>query len=348
MIEKPRTIPLIIAEIDAILERLSNIHYIRQILEEKRKNFFTGYRGELQIDYHLKTLDMDKFIILTDLRLVYQNQTFQIDTLIISPYFVVIIESKNIAGTLIFEKNSSQVIRELEGKSQGFQNPLVQVKRQKLLLNHLLKKHNIPSIPIEDLVGIAERKTIIVTSPDNLVIFEKLVHADMLLNKINKFEAAHTQKPMEPNQIKKLVKLLLKLHTPAPPSILKTYGIAEFELIKGPQCPLCKKFPLQRQAGSWYCRSCETYSKDAHKQAIYDYFLIISLTITNKKCREFLLLDSHDVAKKLLSRMKLPVTGINRYRIYHRPKKFQTAYFTNCGKSFTNKGATCNLRHQHH
>lgn len=112
-------------------------------------------------------------LIFADLRLIHQNQAFQMDTLIICPYFILIIESKNIAGTLTFEKDSTQMIRELDGKKQGFKNPLVQVARQKEQLMGWLKKRKIPLIPVEDLVGIADRRTVIITSDNNRAIFKK-------------------------------------------------------------------------------------------------------------------------------------------------------------------------------
>lgn len=173
MIVKPRKIPDIVLEIDAILNRLAFFHPKRPWLEEDRKSYLTGYRGELQVDYHLELIDNDNMLIFADLRLIHQNQAFQMDTLIICPYFILIIESKNIAGTLTFEKDSTQMIRELDGKKQGFKNPLVQVARQKEQLMGWLKKRKIPLIPVEDLVGIADRRTVIITSDNNRAIFKK-------------------------------------------------------------------------------------------------------------------------------------------------------------------------------
>lgn len=320
MIAKVRQIPKIIKEIDAVLNGLPNFHPKRPVLEGDRKNYMTGYRGELQVDYHLESIDNDNLLIFADIRLIHQNQAFQMDTLIVSPHFLLIIESKNIAGTLTFEKDSTQMIRELEGKKQGFKNPLIQVARQKEQLIGWLKKRKFPIIPVEDLVGIADRRTVIITTDDNRDIFKKLIHVDLLKEKIKQFEAIHTQNPLNKKQLQRLKNLLLKEHTPAPPSILKTHNIDETELFNGVQCPNCNSFPLIRQNQSWYCQKCKTYSKNAHKKTIYDYFLTRREMISNKQCRELLLLDSPDIPKKLLMRMNLPTTGTTKNRLYHRPR----------------------------
>lgn len=319
MIIKERQIPLRIKEINALLNRLSAFHPKRSKLEEELKNRWTGYRGETQTDYYLEFLDNENYLIFNGLRLVHQKHAFQIDTLIISLFFILIIEIKNISGTISFEKNSSQVTRKFDDKEQGFQNPLVQVNQQKKQLAAWLKKQKLPSIPIEDLVVFSDRKTILKTTNDNYHIFKKILYADTLVEKMKQFEAIHKWGSISGKHLQKLKKLLLKEHTPAPPTLLQSYGINKSELMLGVQCPNCLKFPLIRLSQKWYCTKCHTYSKNSHKQAIIDYFLIVDVTISNTQCREFLMIESPDMTKKLLLRMKLPTSGSNKNRLYQRP-----------------------------
>lgn len=318
-----RKVPQIVHEIDAALSRMHMFHQKRSILEEARRNYMSGYNGERQIDYYLKNYKRENCLFFAGLRLEINDQAFQIDSLILTPYFILIIESKNIAGTLTFEKDSTQVIRELNGSTQGFKNPIIQVARQRKLLLAWLKKHKIPPIPILDLVGIADRRTIIQTTPDNFAIYKKLIYADVLEDKIEAIEAYYSEQKLNSRQIQKLNKLFIKEHTPAPPSILRTYGIDGSGLIKGIRCLHCQQFPLFRIAKQWYCRKCKSYSKNAHKQAIQDYFLLISITMTNKQCREFLQIDNPDTVKKILRCLNLPTTGSKKTRLYHRPKDLQ-------------------------
>lgn len=320
MIVKLRKIPLTVFEIDAILRRLDMFHPKRAALLEDRKSYMAGYNGEKQIDYHLESYNKGSSHFFADLRLVIENAPFQMDNLIVTAYFLIIIETKNIAGTLTFEKDSTQMIRELNGKIQGFKNPIIQVAKQKRWLIAWLKKNKFPSVPVIDLVGIADRRTLIKTTDNNRQIFEKLIHADILEEKINQLEARYTIPQLNTRQINKLNQLLLKEHTPAPPSILKKHGILEAELTKGNQCFKCEQYPLIRISKKWYCRNCKSYSKNAHMKGVHDYFLIISTTITNKLCREFLLIESPTVAKRILCSMNLKTSGSNKNRLYHRPQ----------------------------
>lgn len=316
----PRQIPHIVHEIDAVLSRMHPFNPKRSILEEVRRNFMSGYNGEKQIDYFLKTFNKENCFIFAGIRLEMNGQAFQIDTMIVTPFFILIIESKNIAGILTFEKDSTQVTRELNGNIQGFKNPIVQVARQRRLLLAWIKKFKFPEIPVIDLVGIADRRTIVKTTSDNRQIFNKLIYADVLEDKFENLEAMFTTKQLTTRQQHKLNKLLLEQHTPAPPSILKTYGISDEEIIKGVQCPICKQFHMIRQVRRWFCCSCCLYSRNAHRTTIRDYFLIYSTTISNQQCRDFLQIDNCNISKKILTGLNLPTSGSNKTRLYHRPK----------------------------
>jgi hypothetical protein len=76
---------------------------------------------------------------------------------------------------------------------------------------------------------------------------------------------------------------------------------------------------MKRVFSKWICPHCQSSSKDAHIQAIHDYFFLISSTISNKQCRDFLHLASEMTAYRLLSEMNLPHNGITKGRIYFSP-----------------------------
>jgi hypothetical protein len=316
-----RKIPNRIKEINALLPRLSPLHPKRPRIEEELKFRWKGHRGELQVDYHLEFLEKENYYILNGLRLLHKDHAFQIDSLIFTQSFPIIVEIKDISGEITFEKKSEQVIRKLNDKEDGFQNPLIQVRKQSQLFDAWLKDHKLPAMNLVELVVYSDRKTIIKT--DNRDLYNKVLFADQLVDKIKKLEAQYQNlSPISKKDMQKLKKTLIKEHTPPPPSILQFYGIDKSELILGIQCPNCKQFPLQRKKRKWYCPKCLNYFKLLHKQTILDFFFIIGTTITNKQCREFLLFDSPDIAKKFLQSMKLPTSGANKNRVYHRPLDF--------------------------
>ena len=66
------------------------------------------------------------------------NGTTQIDHLLVSPYGVFIVETKNIKGWIFGSEGQSQWTQSLYGKNYSFQNPLRQTFRQKKILSEYL------------------------------------------------------------------------------------------------------------------------------------------------------------------------------------------------------------------
>jgi Nuclease-related domain len=144
MIVKKRERPVLIDQLEALLRRLPNEHpKRRQILEEYNK-VMRGYRGELSLNYPLSFLLEDQYYILHDVRLFDGIHYFQMDTLIASKKFFLIIEVKNIAGTLTFNTEFPQIIRSTEEKEEAFPDPVNQVIRHRLQLENWLERNNLP------------------------------------------------------------------------------------------------------------------------------------------------------------------------------------------------------------
>jgi hypothetical protein len=111
------------------------------------------------------------------------------------------------------------------------------------------------------------------------------------------------------------------MNTPPTKYLLQNFGIQKSELLTGIHCPACKKLSLIRKKQQWYCPSCHTFSKDAHIDALKDYFFLWDSKITNKQFREFTHLKSADTAKRLLLSSNLNYLGTNKVRYYY-PKTF--------------------------
>lgn len=87
MIIKERSIPEKILILQALLRRLPrNYPKIPQLKGELAKSL-AGYKGEQSVNYHLSFLPEKEFLLLYDLRLFNGNHYFQMDTLILTPYF---------------------------------------------------------------------------------------------------------------------------------------------------------------------------------------------------------------------------------------------------------------------
>lgn len=134
MIVKPRKIPLSIRKLEALIRRLPPYHPKLPFISEELNKKMAGYKGESSLDFYLGFLDPKQYFIFHDLRLKDDSRFFQIDTLIVTKSYLLIIEVKNIAGTIHFDPLFNQLIRIKEGKEMAFPDPLLQVKRHELQL----------------------------------------------------------------------------------------------------------------------------------------------------------------------------------------------------------------------
>ncbi|MGM7724146.1 nuclease-related domain-containing protein [Metabacillus sp. Hm71] len=315
MIVKERQRPILIDQLQALLRRLSVEHPKRKQILEDYNMRVSGFKGELSLNYPLSFLEEERYFILHDVRLYDGSHFFQMDTLIISKYFFLIIEVKNIAGTLIFNSEYNQLVRTMEEKEEAFPDPINQVMRHRLQLIKWLEHYNFPPIPIETLVVISNERSVIKTSNKNKFPKQvQVIPSSMIPNKVNDLEKKYNNQKI--NNLESVQKLLLCKHVPINHDVLKRYKIDRSELYKGVQCPYCFVIPIKRIRGKWLCVQCEKTSNNAHVNALIDYFFLVNSTICNREAREFLNVSSQDVMKRILNSMALETVGINKGRRY--------------------------------
>jgi hypothetical protein len=316
LIVKRRKVPLTIRKLRALTRRLSPNHPKIPLIIKDLKKREAGYKGECSIDFPLSFLQSKSYFIFHDLRLQDQSRFFQMDTLLVSKKFALIIEVKNIAGSIYFDPHFNQLIRTKDGKETAFPDPIVQVNRQESQLRNWFLKNGFPSLPILSLIVISNPQTIIRTSPENRKLHYKVIHPDGLPSRINLMEHSITESILGEKDLKKVVRILNKYHIEAASSILERYNLTEEDLIKGVICENCKGFPLIRRHGTWFCNQCQLSNKDAHIQAFRDYFHLLGSTITNRQLRDFLNISSASSTTRILQSLKLTSKGANKGRVY--------------------------------
>lgn len=158
---------------------------------------------------------------------------FQIDSLIITPFFAAIIEVKNYSGTLYFEPLSGQLIQIHGQKVVVIPNPISQVIRQVSQFQEWLLKERLPALPIEHFVVITNPSTYIKTEKDNSYIFKRVIHAEKIVDRLMGAKSAYNKQITWPNQLQTLNELIFERNTPLENRILSEYGISEKELLKG-------------------------------------------------------------------------------------------------------------------
>lgn len=316
LIAKERIIPLRILKNEALLKRLPLDYPKRHWIEQDLTLRKPGFHGEVAIEYYINQLPAKEYTVLHNLRLPSGQNNFEIDTLLLSPHFALILEIKNYKGTLYFDSKFNQLIRIFNGKEDGFSDPIPQAERQKTELGKWLASKKI-SLPIDYLVVISKPSTIIKVDPNYYLAFQKVLHAHELLNRIEKIRRRYTEEKLTLKERKKLAKLLLKNHDILSYNALEYFQIPETALLTGVHCPSCGALPILRVRGIWQCPKCDVKSKDAHIQALKDYFLLINSSISNQQFRDFVHLQSPNTAKKMLTSLNLPYSGENKCRKYH-------------------------------
>lgn len=318
MIRKKRTIPLEILFLEALLRRLLPNHPKIPLIQAELAKRKKGYRGELSLNYYLDLFDTPEYLILHDIRLPDGKSFFQIDTLLITLHFFLILEIKNIAGTLYFEDESNQMIRTINNEAEGMANPILQARRHSRQLKNWLIQRKLPLLPIENLVIISDPKTIIKASRSS--IFAKVMHSAKLPFTFENIKKRHTKDTLTMKEMRKIAGTIEKHHTPKHPDYLKKFSILQSDIQKGVLCPNCFAQPMYRKKGFWYCPKCHTKSNDAHVEALKDYAMLINSEVTNQQVREFLQITSSKVARNILESMNLPSSGTTKSRTYNLPQ----------------------------
>jgi ribosomal protein S27AE len=313
---KPCEMPMKMLKLEALSRRLSSNHPKQERIKNDFRKIRTGFNGERSIGKELKNLPKE-FRVFHDLRLDHDgSRYFQMDFLIITRYYCIIIEVKNFAGTLYFDRTYPQLIRSKDGQEQAYLDPLIQVDVQKSRLNDWLTFHKFPSLPIETLIANANSNTIIRTTPGFTPIFKKITGKETLITKINTLEKKYPSEQLTQRQSTRLSNTILQKNTPLNPDILNLYQIDEQDLLKSVQCPECAAFHMHYHWGKWSCSQCSYASKDAHIQTLRDFALLIKPNITNKQARLFLQIDSIDIMQRMLSSLELPYSGQFKNRAY--------------------------------
>jgi len=320
LIKKERTVPLTIKKYEALLRRLQENHPKRPLIEEQLAKFRKGFDGEKSIDYFLRELSKNEYYIFHDLRLPYRDDKFaQIDVIILSSRFLLIIEVKNISGTLTFDPPFKQLIRVKDDKEEVFLDPLIQLKRHQKVVSSIVTTLSISQIPIETLVVITDPNAIIKSTTNSREIYGKVSRPFYLPQNINSFESKYKQDKLSKKDIQKISRYFLKKHTPLNLNVLSQFQIEISDIRTGVHCPKCNHLPLLKKShrNKWYCGVCDEVYRDAHLHALKDYALLINPYITNKECRKFLHLSSTQSTYRLLSKLQLERFGGTKGKKYY-------------------------------
>lgn len=269
-----------------------------------------GISGEMKISSHLQELILPfPFQYVTDFEV--RKDLIQVDGLIITPYYIYVLEIKNISGILDFDKETDQFLREnSDGTKDGMKNPIKQVERNVKYLTRKLQAIGI-NLPLIPKVVFAYPSTIIRSKPlqKNIIIF-----GDQLVGNIENCKVkrdSYAEKQFE--KIVGCIRDLISKESKYP--LCEKLNIPEQLIRNGVKCVACGKYGMQKIKSGWIC-TCGASEKHAHLEAFKSYEYLIGKEMNNKRCREFLLVQSEDVAYRLLKSLRCSTKGKTRNLSY--------------------------------
>ncbi|GEN53819.1 nuclease-related domain-containing protein [Halobacillus faecis] len=296
MIIKPRTIPPDIFHLEILKHRLNLHHPAAPEVEETLSTKKAGWSGEQSLDYHLDYLK-DTHYILHNLRLYDGHHFFQIDTVILFPSFILILEAKNMIGQISIHREKKEMRRDME----GFQDPVEQAERQKRLLEEWLWRQLRIRMHIDFLVVFTNRRCTLEFDSSDPRIYEKVIRASSLVDAMKKKKDNYQGKAFKKKELLRIGQALVGSHRDHVPDYMKRFNLSYSDLLKGVRCPSCGKYAMRRTKMKWVCPGCSRHSFLAHEQALREYAVLVAKTISNKEARDFLKVGSRHVVYRLLS-----------------------------------------------
>lgn len=292
-------------------KRLKDTHPQKEIILAKVKAAKAGLQGERRISEVFAKYTFPFEYLLAENIGLDANGKFQMDAIFLTPYFLVILESKNISGKLFFKQNPALLERETPaGKIDVFESPEIQLSRNIYLLQEWLGEQSL-TIPIYGVIVLSNPKVRVVEPPrkHSTILPQTIpVYLRNLPRENVYFDSDKIQK------FSKQIKIGQQIYIPFP--LCERWGINPTDLRSGVQCENCDLLGMIKRKNGWNCPRCGHIDKVGHEKALRDWFMLISDTITNKQCRTFLHIESSDVAHRLLQSLNLIETGTSRDRKY--------------------------------
>ncbi|WP_188006750.1 NERD domain-containing protein [Sporosarcina sp. ANT_H38] len=317
MIYKQRSVPKKLIGLNALLPRLHPSYPEIQRIKEDFRIRKAGYGGEQHSDKHLLEFKPRyPHAILHDICLKQNGVYFQMDSIIITPAFILIIEVKNIAGKIIVKSNPTQFIQESPtAERKVLNNPISQLERKKLFLDDWLKQRKI-DIPISGIVAFAfTNELLFENDPPMKIIFTNEVSTYLYSLKVQ-------NEIMSKNAIRQLAFELTNNHQEYDPfPLTKSMRISPTDILPGVICPICSSKGMQWKNRKWACQKCKHIGTDYHVAALEDWIYLIGNRITNRDFRGFMLLNDRQVTARFLARSGLTHKGKGKGSFYVMKEK---------------------------
>ncbi len=283
-----------------------------------------GYQSEMKLDFYLHRMALStQMVILQDIRLpAADGQTFfQIDSLLLTPYFGFIIDVKSQAGQFIFQHNARKFHYQLHGTKYGMKHPVSQVEEQEdQLINWLggeWSKYTMVSV-----TALADPGAEVMADASSEWVYDRVMPFDLLKIRLKEASGNFIESFFQMNQLVEVGRRLAKAHCKPVLYYWKKFDLQDRDVARGVLCPFCNRLGMTRLRVIWECPHCGGRDRHAHLLSLFDYFVFVKPTMTNKECRDFLGIRNVHTARTLLNNCGiLDWKGENRGRVYFLKKR---------------------------
>lgn len=305
--------PDIIGVLTRLKKRLPDSHPKYVDVCNDLYNFKAGHGGEERVDEVLRKIPFpEPYAILPNIRLMDSHiSSTQIDILIVTTQYAMVLEVKNWTGKLTFRDSPSQVIQETPTFTRSLDCPCVQAENAKDRLTHWLKNMHF-SIPVYHAVVFPYASTIINVTDGKIGIYVAS-ELPLVFKKLNQLSPHVSDDSFQD--------IVSKLRNNNTPFIIKPicndYSLSPSDLKKGIYCSRCNFHLIKKSTRLYYCPSCLFVPINPFSDAMTDWFTLVDSKITNKQLREFTNTSSSHSIGYFMKISGYVQSGTTRGSVYH-------------------------------
>ena len=286
-------------------------YYSQQLLSME-----AGYRGECKLD---RMLEMLPFPTLHHVFANYHTKSkvgfhYQVDTLVITSRYVLVIEVKNIRGELRFESNPDRLLRTFEEQTEELRCPLSQTERNADFLKKQVHKIA-PNLPVIPIIVFTHATCRIHTTQHRIQLLYR--------RQLETFVERLNQKPslLDKKQFQQLSRLFTSTDKNfLPESLLSRSGMHPDVLRKGIFCSVCRGDLLLTKT-YYTCANCGSIDTSALKRSITRLFGIVGPHLSVRLLKNHLKLEKKNRVIRVLKTLPVSRSGNGRASYYTLERK---------------------------
>ncbi|MGE7925390.1 nuclease-related domain-containing protein [Viridibacillus arvi] len=293
-----------------LIKRLSPDYQKIEAINRQLENVTAGFNGECRVDQMVQeVLFNNHFYYFPNFECqLSPTRIAQIDSVLLTQSYILLIEIKNMRGTLHFQEQPYQLIQELEGQSIAYHCPQMQLLRASDTFERWLKNTKFQQVPIYKTIIMPNHRTVIKTAPTTVPLIMSKEIA-LFIQKLNELPVVINEAQLE--ALIHSIKVNNKSYKHRP--LCEKYNIPIEQIRKGIICH-CGTSGIRISERTWHCPKCQAVIPNAIEQTLYDWFSICAEEITITECIDFLSCNSRTLISRVLNNNNYIALGKTRSR----------------------------------